>query len=617
VYITSAKIWSYKSFLETQTFDLSSGFNVIVGQNNAGKTALIEALSLSFADVRHRSLATMPTRLVQPRSGSLVEMQLFFEPRELMEFIVEKFRSVHIPIRRIENAERATERFLSEISGSSRVNFVVTPNEIIREAWFAQDPKPGAEVLATYLKIDRSQSDTHFELGGTSITTPNETLAAKIVEGMRKRFYLFRAERMNIGLGAFGPDHRLQPNASNLPEVLSVLQATNKNRFERFNQHVRAIFPHITQISIAPRQNNQLEILTWTVPVETERDDLAIPLTQSGTGVSQVLAILYVVMTAEFPQILLIDEPQSFLHPGAIRKLIEILKVEYPQHQYVLTTHSPHVISASNPGTLLLVKRGADQSEIESISTTVTNEMNSVLSDVGVRISDVFGADNIIWVEGPTEEKCFPLILQYVAERPLLGTALLAVEHTGDFETRKAHVAERYFAIYSRLTEGTGLVPPALAFIFDLEGRTPEQLDELRRRGQEKVYFLSRRLYENYLLDPEAIAACINEIDGFRDGPVTSDKIERWLEERRWEKMYLGRTVPENEWGDDLWVREVHGAKLLADLYADLSEQRVTYQKTAHSVALTHWLIEHKPEVFREIADMLSGVLDKGAQNQQ
>jgi hypothetical protein len=263
------------------------------------------------------------------------------------------------------------------------------------------------------------------------------------------------------------------------------------------------------------------------------------------------------------------------------------------------------------------VKRGDDQSEIESISTTITNEMNSVLSDVGVRISDVFGADNIIWVEGPTEEKCFPLILQHVAERPLLGAALLAVEHTGDFETRNPHVAERYFAIYSRLTEGTGLVPPALAFIFDLEGRTPEQLDELRRRGQEKVYFLSRRLYENYLLDPEAIAACMNEIDGFRDVPVTSDEIAQWLEERRWDKTYLSRVVPKHDRTEDLWLREVHGAKLLSDLFATLSEQRVTYQKTTHSVALTRWLIEHKPEIFREIAVMLSGVLDKGVQHQQ
>jgi hypothetical protein len=616
VYITSAKIRSYKNFLETQTFHLSPGFNVIVGQNNAGKTALIEALSLGFENVPHRSLATVPNRMVSPPGPSAVEMQILFDKKELLEIFADSLKSVVIFLRKNETS-RAVIQFPKAILDDPRLNFQYTGQRIFREAWFQGYGKLSDSEPAVLFGVTRNGTEIDFVSKGVVPVNSQHLTVNKLVRLVRERIYLFRAERMNIGLSAFGHGSALATNAVNLPEVLSVLQATNPSRFQRFNQHVRAIFPHITQIAIVPRPDHQLEILTWTIPVETERDDLAVPLTQSGTGVSQVLAILYVVMTAEFPQILLIDEPQSFLHPGAIRKLIEILKVEYPQHQYVLTTHSPHVISAANPGTLLLVKRGADQSVVEPISTAAAKEMNSVLSDVGVRISDVFGADNIIWVEGPTEEHCFPLILQYVAQRPLLGTALLAVEHTGDFETRKADVAERYFAIYARLSEGTGLVPPALAFIFDLEGRSPEQLDELRRRGKEKVHFLPRRLYENYLLDADAIAACVSEIDGFREEPVASAEIERWIGRLQWEKKYVGRDIPENERSDDLWVRDVHGARLLADLYADLSDQRVTYQKTTHSVALTRWLIEHKPEMFREIADMLSRILDGQPQDQQ
>jgi hypothetical protein len=613
MYITSAKIRSYKNFRETQTFHLSPGFNVVIGQNNAGKTALIEALSMSFEDVRHRSLVTVPNRMVSPAGPSAVEVQIQFGKEELFGLLADRLKRITILPPKGESPAETSVRFPKAISDDSRVNFILASNESIQEAWLQGYGEPVERGPAVHLEVARKEHGFEISPLGAGMANPHNYVGRKLVPLVRERIYLFRAERMNIGLGAFGHESRLRPNASNLPEVLSVLQATNTHRFERFNQHVRAIFPHITHVSIAPRPGNALEILTWTVPIETERDDLAVPLTQSGTGVSQVLAMLYVVMTSEFPQILLIDEPQSFLHPGAIRKLIEILKVQYPQHQYVLTTHSPHVISASNPGTLLRVKRGTDQSEIEQISTTVANEMNAVLADVGVRISDVFGADNIIWVEGPTEEQCFPLILQFVAKRPLLGTALLAVEHTGDFETRKAQFAERSFAIYSRLSEGTGLVPPALAFIFDREGRTAEQLDEMRRRGQEKVHFLPKRLYENYLLDPEALAACTHEIEGFRETLVTPEEVEQWFEDRRWEKRYFGRDVPRAERNAELWARDVHGAKLLADLYADLSEQRVTYQKTTHSVALTRWLIEQKPEMLREIAEMLAGILDSQA----
>ena len=31
---------------------------------------------------------------------------------------------------------------------------------------------------------------------------------------------------------------------------------------------------------------------------------------------------------------------------------------------------------------------------------------------VGARLSDVFGMDNIIWVEGETDEECFPMIFR-------------------------------------------------------------------------------------------------------------------------------------------------------------------------------------------------------------
>jgi ABC-type cobalamin/Fe3+-siderophores transport system ATPase subunit len=617
VYIKSAKIRTYKNYLETGVFPLSPGFNVVVGQNNAGKTALIEALSLRFGNVPHRSLATVPNRLVEPPHPSVVDMQVIWGKEELLSVLVDQVRNIYVPTDPVETYSSAITRFSMDLSDANQLN-ISSAASAIRNAWLEfHGPSPSNSHRCLEFTIQQDEQEIKIAPQGIASATSDRFVGPRLAAIVQDRIYVFRAERMNIGSSAFGQETRLLPNAANLPEVLSVLQSTNAHRYNRFNEHVSTIFPQITRVSVVPRPNNRVEILIWSVPVETERDDLAIPLAESGTGISQVLAIIYVVMTANFPQILLIDEPQSFLHPGAVRKLIEILKVHYPQHQYVLTTHSPHVISASDPGTLLLVKRGVDQSTVESISPAVANQMNAVLSEVGARLSDVFGVDSMIWVEGPTEEQCFPMILHRVAKRPLLGTALLAVEHTGDFETKRAQFAERSFAIYSRLSEGTGLVPPALAFIFDREGRTLEQMDALRRRGKEKVHFLPKRLYENYLLNSEAIAACTSEIKDFRPDPVTADEVEQWIETRRWDKKYFSEAIPKNERNRERWLRDVHGAKLLGDLYSDLSEQRVTYQKTTHSVALTRWLVEHKSEAFREIADLLSEILDKQAPNQQ
>jgi AAA15 family ATPase/GTPase len=43
MYIESIAIKNYKSFLDFGPITFGPGFNVIVGSNNAGKTALLEA----------------------------------------------------------------------------------------------------------------------------------------------------------------------------------------------------------------------------------------------------------------------------------------------------------------------------------------------------------------------------------------------------------------------------------------------------------------------------------------------------------------------------------------------------------------------------------------------
>ena len=47
---------NYKSLRETPLLEFDAGINVIVGQNNVGKTALLEALSGRATDTRHRNL---------------------------------------------------------------------------------------------------------------------------------------------------------------------------------------------------------------------------------------------------------------------------------------------------------------------------------------------------------------------------------------------------------------------------------------------------------------------------------------------------------------------------------------------------------------------------------
>ncbi len=373
--------------------------------------------------------------------------------------------------------------------------------------------------------------------------------------------------------------------------------------FQRLNALVGEIFPEVRQITAPLTPEGPVRILVWSIDPLSEREDLAVPLSESGTGIGQVLAILYVVLTAERSQTIIIDEPQSFLHPGAVRKLIEILKYyERTRHQYVITTHSPTVITATDPDTLLAVKKEGAESVVEQVDASETRNQALLLREVGARLSDVFGADDILWVEGPTEGACYPLILERVARRPLLGTKILAVVQTGDFESKHS---DTILEIYRRLSEGRGLLPPAIGFIFDREDRDKEARKDLERRSGVKVVFTDRRMYENYLLNPHAIAAVTSEIEGFSEGDVEPEKINQWLEDHRWNPRYFDVRVEENSQTKEMWLREVHGAKVLGDLFRELSEARVVYDKVIHGTALTWWLCDNAPDDLQELARLI------------
>lgn len=215
---------------------------------------------------------------------------------------------------------------------------------------------------------------------------------------------------------------------------------------------------------IAGPSPNAAEIKVWNVDPDSERDDLAIPLNQSGTGVGQVVAILSVVVGSD-SNVIVIDEPNSFLHPGASRKLIEILR-RHPNNQYIISSHSPEIISAASPEMIYLLRQEGGEAYISQMDHTGIETVQEILSEIGVRLSDVFGSDAVLWVEGSTEAACFPLLLSAGNIIPGQVTSIVALRNTGDLEAPRAS-ATAIWEIYERVSSADALLPRSLAFSLD------------------------------------------------------------------------------------------------------------------------------------------------------
>jgi AAA domain, putative AbiEii toxin, Type IV TA system/AAA ATPase domain len=544
--ISSFRIENYKSFANSGPVNLSSGMNIVTGQNNAGKTALLQALSLEFEWSEHRSLTTTTTDGITTPTRSLIEFEVDISGKELAE-LTQGVPDLRFSIPNNPGSGRphplgiATQgQFFDPINlravwdwiiNRQNICFSLSRSNTAGSVAHSATRTPSHDLYPTesvtgYPTLIRTFGPTREMIFQIAHSAQPTDLGIAIWHLLSRQIYRFSAERFALGVAVVGTSTILVGNAANLPEVLNMLQP-NPERFRKYVDLVRYVLPQVKWISIVSIPDNRLQINIWNIENTSMRSDLAIPLNESGTGIGQVLAIIYVAFASQQSRVLFIDEPQSFLHPGAARKLIEVLK-SFPQHQYVVSTHSPSIISAADPVELLILRNEEGQSKIEVADARDSQVLKSFLDEIGAKLADVFGMDQVIWVEGPTEALALPCLVRKILSNGAAGTAVIAVRSTGDLEGKNA---ERIFRIYRDLTAKASLLPPSIAFVLDGESRTAEQKRNINSLSGGKAYFIPRRTFENYLLVPAAISAIANAIDGFTDGDTLAiETVEQYLE---------------------------------------------------------------------------------------
>ncbi|WP_239731276.1 AAA family ATPase [Nodularia sphaerocarpa] len=633
--------------------EFTPGINIIVGRNNAGKTSLLELLTLDFNNHPHKSIKTLPNKLSKIKEISRIEFIWHLKQEELQNLIKQLPPPFGIPLPKLsdnyiefmlvehegdpeqykisytryvhESVKNAFEEFksFSENSNFIELNLLLNPDrafddkslkKLLNFESYEEDfnncfykikfndkniKLQEISYLDEFYQEEKELSDYKGKI--------EDSIGYKIFDIFLSRIYKFDAERLKIGICKSENKTELKSNASNLAEVLFILQGKIPGMFAQFNELVSIILTEIKWISIVPRENSNVEIMIWNIDIKLNRDDLSLPLSSCGSGVGQVLAILYILVSSEEPRTLIIDEPQSFLHPGAARKLIEIIK-KFPQHQYFIATHSPEIITAANPSNIIKLQYQDCETKASVINSKEIESQNAILDDLGVRLSDVFGADNILWVEGQTEEICFPLIIESLLKIPLMGTKILSVHSTDALLDGKR--SDLVFDIYQKLTTGASLFPTAMGFIFDRESKTERKIQELEKKG---VTFLRLPMYENYLLVPEAISAIINQEATWLEEPITNNQVQQYLHLDRItkEKEYLLQGVKKEDVLDDNWLLKVHGANILESMFQELCDSKLEFRKTKHSPMITEWLIKNQPDFLSELSEELKMCLNK------
>lgn len=131
-----------------------------------------------------------------------------------------------------------------------------------------------------------------------------------------------------------------------------------------------------------------------------------------GDGTQQLITMLFSIFKhKDEDAVFFIEEPELYLHPGLLRKFIEVINLDmFNKTQYFITTHSNIVLDASADTNINMsifkFKKLKDQPKGGQEKFTVEQCNNgdvSLLNELGVRNSSVFLSNCSIWVEGITD----------------------------------------------------------------------------------------------------------------------------------------------------------------------------------------------------------------------
>lgn len=155
---------------------------------------------------------------------------------------------------------------------------------------------------------------------------------------------------------------------------------------------------------IVPGSNNSLN-LHFVSPNSTLAS-----ANECGQGLQDLMILLFFALSSKW-DLLLVEEPESHLHPEMQRKLLAFF-ADRPNKQYVIATHSNVFLDSA------YVDRVFQTKYVNDISIEDQTTRAALLSDLGYQVTDNLVSDAVILVEGPTDVPAIETFLMKMGAYP-------------------------------------------------------------------------------------------------------------------------------------------------------------------------------------------------------
>lgn len=386
-------VTNYKVFKETFSIDLSvNSIAILTGRNNTGKSTILEAIDCFFRN--ETASKSIPSNCFSTESENITMEAVFIEEDNEIKIIKEYEREKKPKYYDEAKAEIRADHGLKEKLDSLQNNkpFYITPSmlpddihDLIQNIY--------SEIIKNDLnKLENVDDDDSQEL----------IQLAEEYENIKSAYPIFI--------------QKLKENTDSiLKNVSSDVTNDLKTLFSNEHLSLNVIGGETSGFS----SSDLLKTTASTVHINNHHQN-EMPLANQGTGL-QRMSLIYLIqnmiqnrlMGDQDNKLLLIDEPEAFLHPEAIRALSRSLYKIGSRMPLMISTHSPILIDLSESHTSIQVFRIGNKEAIQLYKTQAQQFEEEdvanmkILNYVDSYVNEFFFADKILIVEGDTEYIAF------------------------------------------------------------------------------------------------------------------------------------------------------------------------------------------------------------------
>jgi predicted ATPase len=186
---------------------------------------------------------------------------------------------------------------------------------------------------------------------------PWYSLAVEVIEAIRScRVYHFNdtGPAAEVKKNGYTADSEfLRPNAGNLAAVLRRLRKGDRRSYQRIIGVVRQVAPFFRDFVLEPEFSPERIRLRWR-QMGTET---IFPADAFSDGTLRFICLATLLLQAELPGLIVLDEPELGLHPFAIVQLAEMLRAASQDSQVLLATQSVTLMNQFELADLIVTER--------------------------------------------------------------------------------------------------------------------------------------------------------------------------------------------------------------------------------------------------------------------